>query len=127
MLSQEAKEYKAFLQALERNPTDEAMHKVFADWLDEHDEPEEADKQRKWSLEKYEAQERIVRFATRYADGDTEGMVEGLLRGQYCFSSDYGPENARDDDQLWEDIQLVTETKIDVESHIEQSRFNCAC
>src|SRR5207248_10839401 len=40
---------RALRAAIEAAPDDEAPHKVFADWLDEHDRPEEADWHRLWT------------------------------------------------------------------------------
>ena len=41
-------EEKAFIASCEANPVDEAPRLVFADWLDEHDRPEDAQRQRQW-------------------------------------------------------------------------------
>ena len=49
---------KAFLATLEEDWHDEASHKAFADWLDEHDEPEEADIHRRWTPQKQRAAEK---------------------------------------------------------------------
>lgn len=66
MKNQEAKEYKAFLDAIAAKPRDVDMRRIFADWLDDHDEPEAADEQRRFSVAQYDAEkaeetERIVR------------------------------------------------------------------
>src|SRR5205814_1124014 len=42
----------AFLKALAKNEDDTATRLVYADWLDEHGEHEEADRQRKWPAAK---------------------------------------------------------------------------
>lgn len=39
-----------FLAEIKANPYDECVKKIFADWLDEHDEPELADVYRNWDL-----------------------------------------------------------------------------
>lgn len=40
---------EAFLKVIEAAPWDDDHPRlIYADWLDEHDEPEEADRQRKW-------------------------------------------------------------------------------
>jgi uncharacterized protein (TIGR02996 family) len=43
---------EVFLQALADNPDDVDVRLVFADWLDDHGEHEEADRQRKWPAAK---------------------------------------------------------------------------
>jgi len=47
-----ADERAAFLAALANNEDDAVTRSIFADWLDDHDEPEEADRQRKWPAAK---------------------------------------------------------------------------
>ena len=51
-------ERNAFLKFLAENEDDTTTRMVFADWLDEHGEHEEADRQRKWPA----AKEWLVRF-----------------------------------------------------------------
>lgn len=51
-------EGNAFLKLLAENEDDTTTRLVFADWLDEHGEHEEADRQRKWPA----AKEWLVRF-----------------------------------------------------------------
>jgi uncharacterized protein (TIGR02996 family) len=41
-------EREQFEVAIVAAPKDDALRKVYADWLDEHDEPEEATRQRQW-------------------------------------------------------------------------------
>jgi uncharacterized protein (TIGR02996 family) len=45
-------EQAAFLEAIKKNEDDTATRLVYADWLDEHDEPEEADRMRRWQASK---------------------------------------------------------------------------
>jgi uncharacterized protein (TIGR02996 family) len=45
-------ERKAFLKALAQNEDDTPTRLVYADWLDENGEHEEADRQRKWPAAK---------------------------------------------------------------------------
>lgn len=45
-------EYDDFLQALAKNEDDTTLRLVFADWLDERGEHEEADRQRRWPVAK---------------------------------------------------------------------------
>jgi uncharacterized protein (TIGR02996 family) len=51
-------ERNAFLKLLEENEDDTATRLVYADWLDERGEYDEADRQRKWPA----AKEWLVRF-----------------------------------------------------------------
>ena len=55
-------ERDAFLEALARNEDDTPTRLVYADWLDEQGEHEEADRQRKWPA----AKEWLVRFCRRF-------------------------------------------------------------
>lgn len=122
----EAKELKAFLDAIQQNPRDVTTRKIFADWLDEHDEPELADEQRNFSLEKYDAEKYLQDFADRYNDGDLEDLVKGLLKGEHCFSSDFGPEEARENHELWYSLKIFTGKELP-KDHVENARFRCAC
>lgn len=64
-------ERDAFLAALAANEDDTTTRLVYADWLDEQGEHEEADRQRKWPA----AKEWLVRFCAannRYAPDDDE-------------------------------------------------------
>ncbi len=45
-------ERETFITALQKNEDDVATRLVYADWLDEHGEHEEADRQRKWPAAK---------------------------------------------------------------------------
>lgn len=45
-------ERDAFLAALAENPDDNATRLIFADWLDDHDQPEEADRMQRWKASK---------------------------------------------------------------------------
>lgn len=45
-------ERDAFVKVLTENEDDDVTRLVFADWLDEHDEPEEADRMRRWRASK---------------------------------------------------------------------------
>ena len=40
-----------FLLAIKNRPDDPTVRKIYADWLDDHDEPEEADFFRRWTPE----------------------------------------------------------------------------
>jgi uncharacterized protein (TIGR02996 family) len=63
-------ERDAFLAALAANEDDVTTRLVYADWLDEHGEHEEADRQRKWPA----AKEWLVAFAKRFNHDDPPDM-----------------------------------------------------
>jgi uncharacterized protein (TIGR02996 family) len=58
-------EQNAFLKALEENEDDTVTRLVYADWLDENGEHDEADRQRKWPA----AKEWFIRFCQRHNPG----------------------------------------------------------
>lgn len=62
-------ERQAFLAALAADEDDTTTRLVFADWLDEHDEPEEADRMRKWPA----AKAWLVDFAKGHTHWDNPG------------------------------------------------------
>ena len=65
------KERKAFLKALKKNEDDTTTRLVYADWLDERGEHEEADRMRKWPA----AKEWLFRFFQEHDQGDYIGQL----------------------------------------------------
>ncbi len=86
----EESERKAFLKALKKNEDDTTTRLVFADWLDDHGEHEEADRHRKWPA----AKEWLVQFCKANnppaPDIDPEELLESdpdaLLDYEYPIS-----------------------------------------
>jgi uncharacterized protein (TIGR02996 family) len=64
-------ERDAFLKILADNEDDTTARLVFADWLDEHGEHEEADRHRKWPA----AKEWLFRFFQDHDGGDYLGEL----------------------------------------------------
>lgn len=126
-MQQEARELMAFMEAIAKNPRDVQTRQVFADWLEDHDEPLLANEQRKFDLDKYDAELRLRKFADRYAAGDYEDMIEGIRRGKYCFSDD--GYRCDMDDQFWDDIGVILGKTTDEEkSDLQDSvSFRCGC
>lgn len=56
-------ERKAFEDAIFADRYDQITRRVFSDWLDENDYPEEANKQRKWTPEKQKAEDWLMDLA----------------------------------------------------------------
>ncbi len=125
-MNQEAKELKAFLDAINKDPLDEPLRKVFSDWLEDHDEPELADEHRQFSAKKFMAKKRLHEIADRYANGDYDGLIRGISKDrEYCF----GSEEFRyeiDREQLWDDIETVTDETYSAE-HRGNTSFSCSC
>lgn len=116
--------------ALVQNPEDSSTRSALADWLDEHDEPELAEVHRAFCREdakkKREAKKRLREVANRYAGGDYDGMVKGVLEGAYCFSDDDYYEI--DLQELCDDVETVTGKEPDPDSRDRSSgSFRCAC
>lgn len=128
MLGQQARELWAFLEALAKDPCDVTTRSAFADWLDDADEPELAEKERAFSVEKYRAERRLRRLAEQVASGDYEGMIQGLVAGDYCFSNDDYYE-IFENDELYEDLALMTGGGADAigQQINERTGFRCAC
>jgi uncharacterized protein (TIGR02996 family) len=124
-VKQEAKELHRFMSALTNDPRDVTTRRIFADWLDDHDEPELAGEQRAWSLKKYDAEQFLKKFAENYYYGTWQEMVKRTLSGEMCFSSDSGPEEARTN-EFWEAVEAVSEKSISEEQR-DSTRFRCAC
>ena len=130
----------AFLQALAENEDDTTTRLVFADWLDEQGEHEEADRQRNWPA----AKAWLVRFFQKHSVGDYHGQLnsyEQLMElarvaveeadergfGFDCGSNDSLCEALRaNSGEFWKNWSIVTGIRLppDVES---KSYFGCSC
>jgi uncharacterized protein (TIGR02996 family) len=128
-MNQEAKELYRFMEAIGKNPEDLDTRRVFADWLEEHDEPELADYHRKYctkaAQEKREAERRLYRVAEEHADGDYEGMLKGLMEGDYNFSND-GFRYEIDWEELWKDVETIKGEEVSFYTK-QSSNFSCSC
>jgi uncharacterized protein (TIGR02996 family) len=79
---------RAFLDAIAANRFDCGLRKIFADWLDEHGRPEEADYQRRWTAGVGHAEDWLGRFA---ADaGLTYDEVVMAARRHWLTGKEYG-------------------------------------
>ena len=61
-----------FLQALAKDEDDADTRLVYADWLDEHGQHEEADRQRKWPA----AKEWLVAFCQDFFEDDQDAIAD---------------------------------------------------
>jgi uncharacterized protein (TIGR02996 family) len=136
-------ERDAFLDALARNEDDTTTRLVYADWLDEHGEHEEADRQRKWPA----AKEWLVRFCREHnppPDEDPEVWVisyEDLLQlgreavegadeqgfGLSCGNNMDMCDALRDNSrEFWKNWSIVTGVPLPPDFE-DTSGFYCAC
>jgi len=145
-----------FLAHIRDHPRDFSSRKIFADWLDEHDEPEEADKQRGWNDEKQDAWEWLEKCAlgcSRYTpfhqeDGEShstgdevsiEELITAALRyldtGEPCPLPMNSDSIGADGAMFWKNIELVTGRKYtlppppdeDIYYGQGDGMFRCAC
>ncbi len=120
-MHKEAKELLAFMKAIEANPRDVETRWIFADWLEEHDEPEEAVAHRNFSLEKYDAEKYLRHFCEKFG-ADYDDLLQNLARGEgYCFGDDDGP-YAASDEEFWENVQILIEKEVN-----KDQSFRCSC
>src|SRR5262245_60901033 len=138
---------EGFLQAITDDPRDLATRRAFADWLDEHDEPELADFHRKWTVQKYdEAWKWLQGFAeflnqegpSIYEDEDHNphlsaddllaAMRERVQTGQggIFLGFDTPDECWEGQARMWECYELITGQKV-TEDTKEEGFFSCAC
>jgi uncharacterized protein (TIGR02996 family) len=147
-------EQEVFLQALENDEDDTMTRLVYADWLEERGEHEEADRQRRWPA----AKEWLVRFHRDYcADGDEETRSEApddenswsylnisyasLLKlaqkafetaeeGQiffFCGANESMMDALRANSrEFWMNWSIVTGVSLPPDA-AEKSRYSCAC
>lgn len=124
---------QAFLDAIKANPLDEANRKVFADWLDEHDEPEEADFYRAWTAEKYhEAWDWLSSFASR-TDLTTGELVDAarnyVENGTYFVERDSSwvrDEFYGNEELFWQHWQIVAGVRLS-DGEASANPFSCSC
>ena len=135
-------ERAGFLKLLAENEDDTTTRLVYADWLDDHGEHEEADRQRKWPA----AKEWFVRFCQKNNPSPDDpderiipykelielgrGAVEQSDGKEYWFSCGSNLTMCAalraDCREFWENWSIVTGIPLlpDVE---EKSRFSCGC
>lgn len=115
-----------FLLAIAANPLDQSLRSVFADWLEENGQEDDAKKQREWTHHKAASEQWLRIFASENR-GDYEEMIYGAVSGEgYCFGEEDGPQHVRDNREFWHHIENVTGKRLDNE-HRENTFFRCSC
>jgi uncharacterized protein (TIGR02996 family) len=136
---------KALLAAVAAAPDDEAPHKVYADWLDEHDRPEEADWHRLWppkaaraartwfqSFAAEHSEEMEEEFGEKYTAEDMIGFGRDYLRdGSYHVQYGMSLQEFMYDDAnrqaFWRNWALATGTFVPDETVDTGYVFSCTC
>ena len=137
-------ERKTFLDALNKNEDDITTRLVYADWLDEQGEHDEADRMRKWPAAKawlvkfceennprpeYETDEWVIDYATlldlgREAVGRKDadqGLWFSCGNNMEMMNSLYANRA-----EFWENWSIVTGIPVPPDAG-ERSGFSCAC
>jgi len=137
-MNRETKEYKAFTDQIAANPNDLNNRRIFADWLDEHDEPELANEQRKMVAEAESgvtgAKARMMEAAMEYntycktPEESYQKLLSDAQDGDIVFygKDGYEAEFLSEYPEFWNDVELLTSKKID-DNHRENASFHCAC
>jgi uncharacterized protein (TIGR02996 family) len=147
------KEREAFLKALAENEDDNVTRSVYADWLDEQGEHEEADRHRKWPAAKAwlvqfceehnpfsdvdmedieDVEDEWSEYVISYADLIELGReaVKHARRGEMGFSCGPNMEmsEALQDNrhEFWKNWSIVTGIPVSA-AQAEKSVFSCAC
>lgn len=136
---------EAFLKVLEENEDDIPTRLVYADWLDDHGEHEEADRQRKWPAAKdwlrKLCREEYSNGEYQDFDDDEEGYYIGVntliqeakraLENDALYIScganmDMCDTLRQDCREFWHNIAIVTGLPLP-EGYAETSYFSCGC
>ncbi len=135
---------QAFLDAIKADPYDTTVRKVFSDWLDENDEPEEADFFRSWTLEKHKEAEKWMEQYTEDAthqssvwEGEKEFSmtVEQVIEAatkcldigeRFCLPFETRDVVFTERKKFWKHFQIITGRRIAVENY-DATFFRCAC
>lgn len=133
---------QAFLAQIEADPLNHLLRCVYADWLDERGESDEATRQRRW----VGAYEFLLEFADPYKESREEGDAAATYKmvletagywlssladdGEICFGDDDAPikleEEAETRDKFYRSLEVVTGTAITAATR-ERASFRCAC
>jgi len=140
---------EAFLARIKEKPDDEALRQVYADWLDEHDQPDEANRQREavgaiqwlrafmlrinyydYDEETYERIPGTAKEGQPHTFQDILDIGQEGLNGEGCFGTDAGADVFREGEvskeEFFRNWSLVTGVPV-TETQAEDVYFRCAC
>ncbi len=117
---------EAFETVLQKDEDDTTTRMVYADWLDEHDQPEEADRQRKWPAAKKWLQAYAANISI-YDPPDVayDNLIEGLKTNEiFAHGTDL-----HDLDQLEDadDLKYHASIFLGIPVDLERFSFSCSC
>lgn len=147
-------EHREFLAAINEHPEDETLRHVYADWLEEHDMPEESDRQRrfvpamKWIRDfakRWNFEEAEYSYGRGYYDGDhrwiedrdrgpnpnaVQELIDAAVSGEYITAMGidlHSSDELREDhDLFWKNLEIVTGKRFE-ENHRENFTWSCSC
>lgn len=131
-------EQRAFLAAIKAEPENYLHRKVYADWLDEHDMPEEANRQRAFEdADRWLREFHAAEFGPWNDDGDDDGDDADPQRITYTDMLEAAKSNpgsvimtlpfdspSVDVQRFWECIQIVAGVIVYDKTTFP---FRCAC
>lgn len=115
----EQRQRQAFLDAIAADPTDDSVCLVFADWLEEHDEPSEADRYRKY----HESYLWMTEFASGVGISYQLALTGGCIGSSDDAAYDLCDEGRRA--EYWRHRRILTGEP--VEDKDDGIPFYCAC
>ncbi len=124
-------EQEAFEEAIARDPRDVAARKIYADWLEDNDQPELADLHRAWTpAALVEAFAWMQEFADRH-DLDLGDVISAGHVGDWYTQID--GQSAQDEfydegvqKEYWRHWQVITGV-VATEAHRTDTVFSCSC
>jgi len=131
-----------FLKAIEADPYDLQARKVFADWLDEYGDDQDADLaavQRAWTKEKQDAIVWLTAYAEDLGCDWDEDLQQGMTYDElieaatdhvkdgqgYCLPFDTPDRVYEDNDEFWRNFELAIGEAVAEERKVPF--FRCAC
>lgn len=119
-----------FLQALRENPYDEDLHRIYADWLEEHGELTEAAYQRAWTPELQEAEDWMDDYALQCEVTREEILKAGeayLDEGDgYCIGTDTPDIVWTGREDFWRHFSVLTGREVPAAKKAD-TFIRCAC
>ncbi len=120
---------EGFLKALRENPFDEDLHLVFADWLEERGEDDEASYHRTWTPERQQAEDFLDDYAAQCWISQEELIQAGhdyLDKGNsFCIGVDTPGVVFQNHEDFWRHFETLTGRSVPVEQRVVFIR--CAC